>query len=211
MTDFMTPEQRSRVMSSVRSRDTKAELLIRSGLHRLGFRFRKNVRNLPGSPDIVLPRYHAVIFVHGCFWHGHEGCTKSKIPSTRIDFWQSKLSANRERDGINIDLLKAAGWRVAVVWECGTKSVAKFNETITSLAEWLYSSDPGFHPEPWAIVFRPSRAGCRILAASGSCAGRGWGGISTPGYSHSPPSISPGQSSPLKTQTDTEPHAPSKP
>lgn len=109
--------QRSRIMRAVRSKDTKPELLVRRCLHALGFRFRLHRRDLPGSPDIVLPRWRAVVFVHGCFWHLH-GCPKSRMPATRREFWETKLRRNAERDGEAREFLKASGWRVFVVWEC---------------------------------------------------------------------------------------------
>lgn len=137
----MTLEQRSRAMSSVSGRDTKAEVAVRSQLHRMGFRFRKNVRTLAGSPDIVLPRYRAVIFIHGCFWHGHEGCPKSKLPRTREEFWANKLAANIVRDRKNIAELTAIGWRVAVIWECDVKAQQRMSITIASLADWLKGSN----------------------------------------------------------------------
>lgn len=140
----MTPEQRSFAMSSIGARDTKAELAVRSQLHRMGFRFRTNVRRLPGCPDIVLPKYGAIVFIHGCFWHGHEGCPKSKLPSTRKEFWKSKLTANRIRDQRCVMDLRDAGWRVAVVWECGTKSKQRLLDTMIALANWLEGSEKAF-------------------------------------------------------------------
>lgn len=139
--DFMTPEQRSRAMSSIGGRDTKAELAVRSQLHRMGFRFRKNVRSLAGSPDIVLPKYNAVIFIHGCFWHGHEGCSKSKLPATQKEFWDKKITANRIRDRRCTEVLRDAGWRVAVVWECCTNSTQRLHDTVIALEDWLHGFD----------------------------------------------------------------------
>lgn len=135
MTDFMTREQRSRAMSRVRGSETQLEKLVRSELHRRGFRFRKNVKNLPGRPDIVLPKHSAVIFVHGCFWHGHSGCPAAKLPQTYCEFWEEKIGANVERDAHQHEELKNLGWRVAVVWGCSLK--ADSTQIITALAEWL--------------------------------------------------------------------------
>ena len=139
MTDFMTPEQRSRAMSKVRRRDTGAEIRLRSLLHRQGFRFRKNVRQLPGSPDIVLPKFKAVIFVHGCFWHGHIGCVRSRLPTSRAEFWQSKREANLERDERKIADLLVLGWRAAVVWECALLNAETTSSVVAELAHWIRS------------------------------------------------------------------------
>jgi DNA mismatch endonuclease (patch repair protein) len=121
MADVMTPEQRSRAMAQVRSKNTKPEKRVRSLLHRLGYRFRLHRRHLPGTPDIVLPKHRAAIFVHGCFWHVHPGCARATTPATRIDFWTDKLARNVARDTRNQRELAAAGWRVLVVWECETR------------------------------------------------------------------------------------------
>ncbi|HCF5691974.1 very short patch repair endonuclease [Pseudomonas aeruginosa] len=112
---------RSEIMRSVKSQNTTPELLIRSLLHRLGFRFRLHRKDLPGSPDIVLPRYRAVIFVHGCFWHRHPGCRLATTPKSRQDYWLPKFMANIERDHRNTEALQEMGWQVIVVWECEIK------------------------------------------------------------------------------------------
>lgn len=120
MTDVLTATQRRFNMSRIRGRDTKPELMIRRGLHARGFRYRLHNRNLPGKPDMVFPRYHAVILVHGCFWHGHN-CPLFKLPATRQEFWSAKIAANRSRDErVTQELLKL-GWRIATVWECSIK------------------------------------------------------------------------------------------
>lgn len=121
MADRVTPETRSRMMASIRSRDTKPELVVRRYLHRAGFRYRISPRNLPGRPDIVLRRHRVAVFVHGCFWHGHQGCRFARIPTTRTAFWADKISSNRVRDGAKEALLNQSDWRVAVVWECALK------------------------------------------------------------------------------------------
>lgn len=110
-------------MSRVRSNETKPERKVRSLLHGIGFRFRKNVKSLPGKPDIVLPKYKTVIFVHGCFWHQHSGCVKSHIPKSNIPFWTEKLNRNVSRDKQHIKILRRAGWRVILVWECQIKDL----------------------------------------------------------------------------------------
>ena len=137
MTDFMTPKQRSKAMSKVRGYNTKPEKLVRSHLHRQGFRFRINSPNLPGKPDIVLKKYNAIIFVHGCFWHNHKGCKKSKLPDTRNEFWKNKIAGTVMRDQRNISDLTNQGWRIAVVWECGTKKKDDLENIIRKLSKWI--------------------------------------------------------------------------
>lgn len=114
---------RSAIMSKVRGRNTKPEMLVRSLLHRLGYRFRLHKKDLPGRPDIVFPSRRAAIFVHGCFWHQHSGCRKASIPETRREFWQAKLQRNVDRDVENVEALRARGWKVLIVWECETKDM----------------------------------------------------------------------------------------
>lgn len=121
MADKLTPEQRHKYMSSIRSRNTKPEVLVRKYLFARGLRFRINVRRLPGTPDIVLRKYRTVIFVNGCFWHGHEGCRYFVLPKTRTDFWQAKIERNRERDLAERLQLRRMGWHVIQVWECQLK------------------------------------------------------------------------------------------
>lgn len=116
--DHLTPERRSWNMGRIRSRDTLPEKAVRSLLHRLGYRFRLHRRDLPGIPDIVLPRYRSVVMVHGCFWHRHPNCKYAYMPKTRLDFWQAKFDANVRRDAEVHSLLEDLGWRVLIVWEC---------------------------------------------------------------------------------------------
>ena len=124
MADVFTPEKRSQVMSLIRGRDTKPELALRSMLHRLGYRFTvqgpKN-RQLPGKPDIVLPKRRTVIFVHGCFWHGHENCPAFRLPKSRRAFWKAKIHGNKARDIRNENQLRALGWHVVTIWECALR------------------------------------------------------------------------------------------
>lgn len=122
--DVLTPEQRRLNMSRIRGRDTKPELLIRRGLHALGFRFRVQRRDLPGRPDLVFAGARAVVFVHGCFWHGHS-CPMCRLPATRTDFWQAKIDGNRQRDKKALDNLAASGWRSLIVWECALRGPAR--------------------------------------------------------------------------------------
>lgn len=129
-------------MSGIRGRNTKPEILVRSLLHCEGFRFRLHVRKLPGKPDIVLPRYRAVIFIHGCFWHGHD-CPLYKLPNTRPDFWQDKIDRNQANDLRARTALLSAGWRVAVVWECALRGTGtESGEVAQRLSGWLHSNEP---------------------------------------------------------------------
>lgn len=125
MSDVFPKEKRSWIMSRVKGRDTKPELLVRSFVHRMGFRFRIHGRDLPGNPDIVLPRHGKVIFVHGCFWHGHKRCLRSKRPTTHKRFWNKKLDQNIKRDERFRRMLRRKGWRVLVVWQCETRKQEK--------------------------------------------------------------------------------------
>jgi DNA mismatch endonuclease (patch repair protein) len=116
--DIISKEKRSWNMSRIRSKDTKPEMIVRSLLHRMGYRFRLHVKDLPGKPDIVLPKYKTVIFVHGCFWHQHKNCKYAYKPQSRINFWEEKLSSNADRDKKIHSELKTLGWNVIVIWEC---------------------------------------------------------------------------------------------
>ena len=118
MTDKLSPEARSANMARIRGKDTGPETAVRKALHAAGFRFRLHRRDLPGTPDILLVRQRVAIFVHGCFWHRHEGCGNATNPGTRTEFWQAKFAANVERDTRKTAALEAAGWRVVVIWEC---------------------------------------------------------------------------------------------
>ena len=116
--DVWSKEKRSEVMSKIRSKDTKPEILVRKMLFARGYRYRLHVKNLPGKPDIVMPKYKAAIFVHGCFWHLHSGCREGTIPKTRTDYWKDKLLGNRQRDKKHMRELRKLGWRVLRLWEC---------------------------------------------------------------------------------------------
>jgi len=130
------PMTRSAMMSRIGPKDTKPEMMVRKGLHRRGFRYRLHRRDLPGKPDIVLPKHRAVIFIHGCFWHGHEGCHYFRIPKTNTDFWQAKIGRNRERDAAVRQHLVESRWRVLTVWECATRQVPG-DFLISVIADWL--------------------------------------------------------------------------
>lgn len=135
MPDVYDPHKRSWIMSRIRSRNTGPEVLVRSLIHRMGYRFRLHHRKLPGHPDIVLARHRKVVFVNGCFWHGHENCRRSKLPSTNADFWSSKIARNKERDAEAMRMLSALGWRTLVIWQCETRDRQKLLETLTAFFE----------------------------------------------------------------------------
>ena len=129
--DTISPERRSEVMSRIRGKDTKPEMLVRRHLHAIGFRYRLHDSKLPGHPDIVLPKWNTVIFVNGCFWHRHEGCKLASTPKSNVEYWESKFRRNVERDKKEREELEKAGWRVIVVWECEAKNrLATLAETI---------------------------------------------------------------------------------
>ena len=126
MADKYTPEKRSAIMAKVRNKDTKPEILVRKWLHAHGLRFRLHRKDLPGKPDIVLPRFKTAILVHGCFWHQHPGCSKASLPTSNREFWVDKLSRNVERDGEKKKQLVELGWKVIEIWECELKPKANF-------------------------------------------------------------------------------------
>ncbi|NWB98313.1 DNA mismatch endonuclease Vsr [Pseudomonas gingeri] len=121
-TDVVTPEHRSRIMSRIKGKNTKPEMVVRSVCHEMGFRYRLHRKDLPGTPDLVFPKHRLCIFVHGCFWHRHPGCKYAYTPKSRLEFWLPKLAKNVDRDVKAQQALKALGWRVAVIWECHTKN-----------------------------------------------------------------------------------------
>lgn len=139
MADTITEARRSWNMSRIRGTNTKPELHLRSLLHRAGFRFRLHAKELPGKPDIILPKYRTAVFVHGCFWHRHPGCKYSTTPSTRPDFWQNKFDENVRRDAANRDALESAGWKVLTVWECELK--ADVAGVVSNLSDRLRKND----------------------------------------------------------------------
>jgi len=138
VTDIVSKEVRSRMMSGIKGKNTKPEMIVRSTLHKLGYRFRLHSRILPGKPDIVLAMHKTVIFVHGCFWHRHEGCRYAYTPKSRESFWKEKFSKNVDRDQRNVMQLQHAGWKVAVIWECETVNL---NTLSTRLKLLLSSAD----------------------------------------------------------------------
>ena len=140
MADVVDQATRSRMMAGIKGTNTKPEVALRKAMHALGLRFRLHAKGMPGRPDIVLPRWKAVIFVHGCFWHRHEGCRYATVPATRPEFWNEKFAANVARDQRNLESLGEAGWRTCIVWECDLK--ARGASAIASdVMRWLRSGE----------------------------------------------------------------------
>lgn len=145
MTDIVDPATRSRMMAGIRGKDTKPELTVRKLLHKRGFRFRLHRKDLPGKPDIVFPKYRAVLFTHGCFWHGHS-CSYFRWPSSRPEFWRSKIGRNQLNDAAVLSALQQSGWRVAVVWECALrkKNTLELCELGDTICAWLVGDESFF-------------------------------------------------------------------
>lgn len=137
MVDVVDPETRSRMMRGIRGKDTKPELSLRRALHARGFRYRLHKKGLLGRPDLVFPKYHAAVFVHGCFWHRHKGCRYATTPSTRADFWMAKFEANVVRDSAVRAGLLDASWRVATIWECALRKPEQVVVATDLLSKWL--------------------------------------------------------------------------
>lgn len=150
MADVMTPEQRSRCMAAVKGKDTKPEIIVRRYLFSKGLRFRIHVRNLAGCPDIVLPKYKTVIFVNGCFWHGHKDCKYSHLPKSNEFFWEQKIKRNRARDIANEFELRTQGWKVIVIWECEIKKVSDRQTVLENLYRKITSA-----PAPYRLDDTP--------------------------------------------------------
>ena len=151
MPDKLTREQRHRCMASIRGKDTKPEMIVRRWLHSRSFRYRVNVKGLPGSPDIVLRKYRTAIFIHGCFWHGHEGCRYFVLPKSNTEFWTAKIERNRERDLERRAQLKQMGWHTVVIWECQLKSKTR-EATLAELEHLLHKTYiDNLHPRKAAV------------------------------------------------------------
>ena len=134
MSDIFSQTKRSDIMSKISRKDTQPEILVRMFLFSKGFRYRINVKTLPGKPDIVLPKYKTIIFVNGCFWHGHN-CKKGKLPSSNTDFWKEKISNNKSRDAKNSDLLVKLGWKVIIIWQCEISKIDNRTKILNKLLE----------------------------------------------------------------------------
>lgn len=138
MADVFTKRKRSQIMASISGTETKPEIAVRGFLFAKGFRFRKNVETLPRKPDIVLSKYKTVILIHGCFWHGHNNCSKATLPTSNVNFWKQKIQANVSRDKILKSALKKSGWKVITIWECKLKNKDAFNRAMTGLLRQLH-------------------------------------------------------------------------
>jgi DNA mismatch endonuclease, patch repair protein len=139
--DIVDQQTRSRMMSGIRGKNTKPELALRRALHARGFRFRLHSGKVHGRPDLVLPKHRAVVFVHGCFWHRHEGCRYATVPATRPEFWRAKFDANVARDNAIRTRLLEDGWRVATVWECALRKPERLNNVVRVFEEWLLGTE----------------------------------------------------------------------
>ena len=166
MADTMTPEQRHRCMAAIKGKDTKPEMIVRKYLFSRGLRFRIQVRKLPGRPDIVLPKYKTVIFVDGCFWHGHEGCRYYRLPKSNVEFWKVKIERNMERDAKSETELIAMGWRVIRVWECEIRAVGGRQEYLDNLYDEIVK--PAAKPLPYSL---PEEDDYDMAAEPGTAAG----------------------------------------
>lgn len=146
MADIVDRQTRSRMMAGIRARDTQPEMLLRRALHARGYRYRLCDKRLPGKPDMVFTRFRAVIFVHGCFWHGHAACRLFRLPKSNTAFWQGKIAGNMIRDRVVLEDLYAAGWRVMIVWECALKgkSAISLENLLVIVSNWL-DSETKFH------------------------------------------------------------------
>jgi DNA mismatch endonuclease (patch repair protein) len=141
VTDIVDQQTRSRMMSGIRGKNTKPELALRRALHARGFRFRLHSGKVHGRPDLVLPKHRAVVFVHGCFWHRHEGCRYATVPATRPEFWRAKFDANVSRDNAVRTRLLEDGWRVATVWECALRKPEQVEASTEGLSIWLRTEE----------------------------------------------------------------------
>jgi DNA mismatch endonuclease (patch repair protein) len=142
MADVVSPADRSRMMAGIKGKNSQPELLVRRLLFGSGYRFRLHRPDLPGTPDIVMPGRKVAIFVHGCFWHLHQGCRYAKLPATRPDFWKAKLEANVDRDRRSVEKLQALGWRVLCVWECSTRDAETAAGLQAAMSSWIESVEP---------------------------------------------------------------------
>ena len=149
--DIWDKNKRSECMSKIRSKDTKPELTLRKALFARGFRYRVNDKHLPGKPDIVLPKYKTVLFLHGCFWHRHEGCKYANTPKTNTEFWVDKITSNSQRDEVNAEKLMALGWNVIIVWECEIRH--KYKHDLTLLIDKIEAEICGNRPKKIFVKF----------------------------------------------------------
>lgn len=167
MVDRLTPQQRHRVMSHIRSRDTRPERVVRRWLWTHGYHYRLNVKSVPGKPDIVMRPYRTAIFINGCFWHGHEGCSHFRMPQTNVPFWQAKITRNRQRDERNYALLRENGWQVIVVWECQL-TPDKLEHTMQQVELLLNQNLLSLYNRHNPVVLQPDEEPSLPLAAEGA-------------------------------------------
>jgi len=157
MTDVVDRATRSRMMSGIKGKNTRPELLVRQFLHSQGLRFRLHAKNLPGCPDIVLPKWRVAIFVHGCFWHRHKGCRFSTMPASNTERWMSKFEKNIARDQRSKDEILAAGWKVVVLWECGLKDVEAGKKNLLWLLDYIRDKSSVEQALEWPAAADPNR------------------------------------------------------
>ena len=146
MIDVVDEQTRSRIMANIRGRNTGPEIFLRKRLHATGLRFRLYVKGMPGKPDLIFPKFRAVCFVHGCFWHQHKNCQYASVPASRTEYWLAKFENNRTRDIANVKALRDLGWRVAVVWECDLKK-GKTEETVARVYAWVRGTENLFRSD----------------------------------------------------------------
>lgn len=139
--DIVSPQKRSQMMSGIRGKNTKPELLVRSLLFKAGYRFRLHRKGLPGTPDIVMPGRRVAIFIHGCFWHRHHACPQARLPKSNVEFWETKLSRNEQRDQAKYRDLANLGWRTLVIWECAIRRQSDMALLAKSITRWIESDD----------------------------------------------------------------------
>ena len=169
MTDIFTPEQRSRIMQQIKGKDTKPELIVRKYLFSKGFRFRVNVKRLPGKPDIALRKYRTAIFIHGCFWHGHEDCKLASHPQTNKEFWEAKIARNKARDIATREKLKAMGWNTMIIWECQLSKVSIRQQTLESIVQILDNTFLKLNqPKKKVVLYQQSETSYSQAAESSS-------------------------------------------
>ena len=145
MADILSKEQRHQCMSNIRGKNTKPELIVRKFLFSKGLRFRLHRKDLPGNPDIVLPKYKTVVFINGCFWHGHEGCKYYRLPKSNVEFWESKITNNKNRDVLNEIKLRELGWKVIRIWECEIRRVQDRNKSLERLYNQIVKKDTRYN------------------------------------------------------------------
>ena len=158
MTDTMTKEQRHDCMAAIKGKDTKPEMIVRRFLHAAGYRYRLHDRKLPGCPDLVFPGLHTVIFIHGCFWHGHDNCKYFRLPKSNVEFWQNKIDRNRKRDAEVHAALEEKHWNVITVWECDLRDKDRRDGTLKNIARQLFdirNHTHTVHEYPFTIAAEP--------------------------------------------------------